>query len=118
MVDWVKAIAACARAKNPTALVIPQNGSQLLAHDDFLVAISAVGIEDLFMNGNKLQSTSHTSEVLGHLKKMTAVQKPVLLIEYPKNADKQALSKKLAQENGMIWLVTDRQLKTLGTSGK
>ena len=30
--DWVKAIAAHARAKNPAALVIPQNGSQLVAH--------------------------------------------------------------------------------------
>jgi len=117
MVDWVKHIAARARAKNPAALVIPQNGSQLLAHDDFLNAISAIGIEDLFTNGNKLQPQSHTNEVLGHLKKMTAARKPVLLIEYPKSAERQALSKKLASEHGFVWLITDRQLKTLGESG-
>jgi len=29
-----------------------------------------------------------------------------------------ALSKKLATKNGLVWLVTDRQLKTLGQSGK
>ena len=118
MVDWVKAIAACARAKNPAALVIPQNGSQLVANADFVEAISAQGIEDLFTNGKKLQPASHTDEILGHLKKLAAAKKPVLLIEYPKKPDLQALSKKLAEENGLVWLVTDRQLKTLGTSGK
>jgi cysteinyl-tRNA synthetase len=118
MVDWVKAIAARARAKNPDALVIPQNGSQLLAHADFLAAISAIGIEDLFTDGNKLQPIAHTREVLGHLKKMAAAQKPVLLIEYPKSMARQSLSKKLGTDNGMIWLVTDRQLKTLGASGR
>jgi cysteinyl-tRNA synthetase, unknown class len=118
MVDWVKTIAARARAYNPAALVIPQNGSQLLAHADFLAAISAIGIEDLFTEGNKLQSKSHTGEVLNQLKRMAAAQKPVLLVEYPRSAERQALSKKLAKENGMIWLVTDRQLETLGVSGR
>jgi cysteinyl-tRNA synthetase len=118
MVDWVKAIAARARAKNPAALVIPQNGSQLIAHRDFLNVISAIGIEDLFTNGNKVQPRSHTNEVLGHLRKLAAAKKPALLIEYPKAAERQALSKKLAVENGLVWLVTDRQLKTLGESGR
>jgi len=118
MVDWVKAIAARVRAKNPDALIIPQNGSQLVAHADFLKVISAVGIEDLFTNGNKVQSKSHTNEVLGHLRTLAAAKKPVLLIEYSKTTERQALSKKLAEENGLVWLVTDRQLKTLGESGR
>ena len=118
MVDWVKAIAARARAKNPTALVIPQNGSQLVAHKDFVEVISAQGIEDLFTNEKKLQPASHTDEILGHLKTLASAKKPVLLIEYPKTPERQALSKKLAKENGIVWLVTDRQLKTLGESGK
>jgi len=118
MVDWVKAIATRARAKNPDALVIPQNGSQLLAHADFLDTISAIGIEDLFTNGNKLQPKAHTSYVLGHLQQMTAKKKPVLLIEYPKSIERQALTKQQAHDHGLIWLITDRPLKTLGTSGK
>ncbi len=117
MVDWVKAIAGQARVKNRAALVIPQNGSQLLAHADFLDTISAIGIEDLFTNGNQLQSDSHTQEVLNHLKKLTAAKKPTLLIEYPKSEERQALSKKLAKEHGLIWLITARPLKTLGMSG-
>jgi cysteinyl-tRNA synthetase len=118
MVDWVKAIAARARAKDPAALVIPQNGSQLVAHKDFVKVISAQGIEDLFTNGKKLQPASHTNEILGHLKILALAKKPVLLIEYPKTLQGQALSKKLAEENGLVWLVTDRQLKTIGESGK
>ena len=118
MVDWVKVIASCARAKNPTALVIPQNGSQLAAHKDFVEVISAQGIEDLFTNGKKLQPASHTDEILGHLKTLASAKKPALLIEYPKTPERQVLSKKLAKENGLVWLVTDRQLKTLGESGK
>jgi cysteinyl-tRNA synthetase len=118
MVDWVKAIAARTRVRNPAALVIPQNGSQLVADKDFVEVISAQGIEDLFTNENKLQPASHTDEILGHLKTLALANKPVLLIEYPKTPERQALSKKLAEENGLVWLVTDRQLKTLGQSGK
>ena len=118
MVDWMKAIAVRARAKNPEALVIPQNGSQLVADKDFVEVISAQGIEDLFTNGKKLQPASHTDEILGHLKTLALAKKPVLLIEYPRTPERKALSKKLAKENGLVWLVTDRQLQTLGESGK
>ena len=118
MVDWVKAIASRTRAKNHAALVIPQNGSQLAAHKDFVEFISAQGIEDLFTNGKKLQPASHTDKILGLLKLLASAKKPLLLIEYPKTPERQALSKKLAKENGLVWLVTDRQLKTLGESGK
>ena len=118
MVDWVKAVAARARSNAPTALVISQNGSQLLGHADFLGAIDAIGIEDLFTNGNKLQPKSHTKDVLDDLIKITSAEKPVLVIEYPKSAELQVAVKKRAKENGFVWLVTDRQLKTLGESGK
>ncbi len=118
MVDWVKEIAARARAKNPAALVIPQNGSQLVVHADFLEVISAIGIEDLFTNGNKVQPKSHTNDVLGHLSQVAAAKKPALLIEYPKSPERLALTRKLARENRLVWLVTDRPLKTLGESGR
>jgi uncharacterized protein (TIGR01370 family) len=118
MVDWVKAIAARVRAKNPASLVIPQNGSQLVEHPDFLEIISAISIEDLFTNGNKIQPKSHTNEVLDDLRKIASANKPALLVEYPKLQERQALTKKLAVENGLVWLITDRQLKTLGESGK
>ncbi len=118
MVDWVKAIGIRARQRNPQALVIPQNGSALLAQADFATAISGIGVEDLFTEGNKLQSKSHTAEVLAHLQTIKRMGKPVLVIEYPKRDERRAICKSLAKENALVWLVTDRQLKTLGESGK
>ena len=118
MVDWVKAVAARAREKNPDAIVIPQNGSQLLEHGDFLETVSGIGVEDLFSTGDGRQSASHTRDVLSNLKQLLAAGKPALVIEYPKKPGKQSASKGSAAENGLVWLVTDRDLTTLGTSGK
>lgn len=117
MVDWVKAIAARARSAHPTALVVPQNGTQLLAHVDFLGAVDAVGVEDLFSEGDKRQSAEHTSYVLELLKPMRSARKPVLDIEYADRKDRRDQVKAQAATNGLILLLTDRELKTLGTSG-
>jgi len=117
MVDWVKAVAARARKANSAALVIPQNGAQLFAHADFLGAVDAVGIEDLFTNGDKLQKAADTKYVLECLAPLTAAHKPVLDVEYPKRKERQALARAAAAQRGFVWLVTDRQLKTLGESG-
>lgn len=118
MVDWVRAIATRARELNPEALVIPQNGSQLLNHEDFLSTISGIGIEDLFSIGDKKQPASHSKGILSQLKPLSAAGKPALVIEYPKKPANQAGSQKLAAENHLVWQVTDRNLKTLGISGR
>jgi cysteinyl-tRNA synthetase len=116
MVDWVKSIAARARATNPAALVIPQNGTQLLVNADFIGAIAAVGVEDLFTNGDKLQKAADTKYILDFLSPLAAAHKPVLDIEYAKRKQFQTRIQESAAQNGFVWLVTDRQLKTLGDS--
>lgn len=118
MVDWVKAVAARVRKMNSSALVIPQNGTQLLTHADFLGAVDAVGVEDLFTNGDKSQKTSDTKSKLEILATVLAAHKPVLDIEYPKRQERQALVRQQAAQHGFVWLVTDRQLKTLGESAR
>ena len=118
MVDWVKAVAARARAANAAALIIPQNGAQLLAHADFAGAVDAIGLEDLFSNGNKLQPAGHTKSICDFLTPLTAAHKPVLIIEYAKSKERQAFVRAQAEQNGFTCLVTDRQLKTLGEPGK
>ena len=118
MVDWVKAVAARARQTNPTALVIPQNGTQLFAHADFLKAVDAVGVEDLFTNGDKLQKAADTKYILECLAPLIAARKPVLDIEYPRRKEGQAQVREQAAKHGFVWLVTDRQLKTLGESDR
>ena len=118
MVDWVKAVAARARKTNSAALVIPQNGTQLFAHADFLGAVDAVGVEDLFTNGDKLQKAADTKYILENLAPLIAAHKPVLDIEYAKRKELRSQAKEQAAQHGLVGLVTDRQLKTLGESGK
>ncbi len=117
MVDWVKTVAARARTLNPDALVIPQNGVQLLVNADFIEAIDAVGVEDLFANGDKLQKPADTQYILEFLAPLAPANKPVLDIEYAKRKQTQTRIRAAAAQNGFVGLVTDRQLKTLGTSG-
>ncbi len=116
MVDWVKTIAAHVRKNDSNALVVPQNGPQLLAHPDFLATASAIGIEDLFTDGNRLKPKADTDYSLGFLKKIIEAGKPVLLIEYATNAERRNLVKARARKLGFTWLLTDRNLKTLGIS--
>ena len=118
MVDWVKAVAARARAKNPAALIIPQNGTQLFAHADFLATTDASGVEDLFTNGDKLQKSDEIKFRLKTLAPLIAAHKPVLDIEYPKSRQRRAYVRESAAARGFVWLTTDRPLKTLGESGK
>ena len=118
MVEWVKVIANRARAKNPKALVIPQNGSQLLSHPDFLGTISGIGIEDLFSEGNRSQPEEHSSLILDYLKKLSESGKAVLIIEYPTSSRMVKASQQRCHDQGFTWLVTDRELKTLGESGR
>lgn len=116
MIEWVKKVSAQARATKPDALVIPQNGSALLESDDFLSHISGIGIEDLYTVGDKKQPGRDTREVLGNLQRILETKKPVLLIEYPQKSELQAYVKKRAHDDGLTLLLTDRELKTLGTS--
>jgi len=118
MVDWVKAIAARTRQHDPSAPVIAQNGSQLLAQPDFLSTVSGIGIEDLFTEGAKRQSPSHTREILADLAAATAAGKPVLIIEYPATPTLSGIAREGAHRAGFVWLLTDRPLSTLGKSGR
>ncbi len=118
MVDWVKFVAARARQSNPAALVIPQNGPQLLAHADFLATVDAVGVEDLFTNNDKLQKPADARFILECLAPLTTAHKPVLDVEYARSPAQRAKVQEQAARQGFVWIITDRQLKTLGESGK
>lgn len=117
MIKWVQTIAEYARKKKAGCIIIPQNGSQLLEQEDFLKTIDAIGIEDLFTDGNKKQPDDHSKPILGHLEKIKKAGKPVLLIEYGTTEKMKAISKQGAKDNNLILLQTDRNLKTLGTAG-
>jgi uncharacterized protein (TIGR01370 family) len=114
MVAWVRRIAGHARNLNPGALVIPQNGAQLLDDPAFQAAIDAIGIEDLFTNGNTNRNAKHTAHLLEFLGK--TADKPVLLIEYGSKPEPRRHAIECAKRHGFVLLLADRQLKTLGES--
>ncbi|RYD35050.1 MAG: hypothetical protein EOP87_08040 [Verrucomicrobiaceae bacterium] len=118
MVDWVKKVAAQARKKNPAALVIPQNGSQLLAHPDFIATVSGIGIEDLFTEDDRKQPAGHSDYVLEFLQPLRKTGKPVLVIEYPTREKSITFARESNQRWKFTLLITDRDLKTLGASGR
>jgi cysteinyl-tRNA synthetase len=115
MIDWVLQLATRARrtAGRPLAIV-PQNGSQLLADASFLAAIDAIGIEDLFTNGNRRQKPAHFTSILKDLAAIQQADKPVLLIEYPTSQPLRELVRKQAAEHKLVVLLASRQLTTLG----
>ncbi len=116
MVAWVSTIAQRARATRPDFLVIPQNAAALLEHQDYRQFISAIGVEDLFVNGKKLASTKESAYVIGFLDKLKPLSKPVLVIDYPGSAAVKAPAFKKASDLGYTFLLTDRDLTTLGES--
>jgi len=118
MVSWVTKIGERLRKTEASRLLIPQNGSQLLADPNYRTIISGIGMEDVFTNGNRTQRPSESKSRLKDVESLVKDNKPVLLIEYPKKAELQKMVIEKSQEHHFVWLIADRPLKTLGESGK
>ena len=114
MIAWVHRLATHARQQRFGFLVVPQNGVQLLADAAYRAEISAIGVEDLFTNGNRLQKRDHITDSLAYLARFTPNHKPVLVIEYGTKPTAVERSIAGAKEHGLVLLVTDRNLKTFG----
>jgi cysteinyl-tRNA synthetase len=113
MVELVQAIADLARTGKKDFLIIPQNAVQLLDIRDYLKIIDAVGVEDLFTEGEKSQDAENIKYRIAFLDRMKKAKKPVLLIEYCKERRLQDRVMREAAENGFVLLITDRELKSL-----
>ncbi|MFP6901214.1 MAG: MJ1477/TM1410 family putative glycoside hydrolase [Opitutales bacterium] len=117
MIAWVTRIAKHARDKKGQGfLIIPQNGSQLLENGLYLNLVDAIGVEDLLTNGNRLQKRDETNDRLPFIKRMLEAGKPVLLVEYGRKEAVRDKARQQAKEQGFLLLLTDRNLKSLGTS--
>jgi cysteinyl-tRNA synthetase len=114
MVAWVREIAEHGRKTRPGFLVIPQNGIQLLEDPDYLKTVDAVGVEDLFTRGNRVQRTKNTQYRASFLTPALNANKPILVIEYSKKEPVAQHAITQAKQLGLRLLITDRPLKTLG----
>jgi cysteinyl-tRNA synthetase len=84
MIDFVKSIAKYAREDRgvPQFLVFVQNCEELGKHPDYLAAVSGIGREDTWYNGNKPNKASDIAEILANLDRFKDAGKPVLCIDY------------------------------------
>lgn len=114
MLDFVAKIAKIARAKKKDFLIVPQNAVQLLEIKEYLKLIDAIGVEDMFTDGDKTQNKEDIDYRMAFLNRMKKAKKPIFLIEYCKEKRLQDRVRREAEKNGFILLVTNRELKSLG----
>jgi cysteinyl-tRNA synthetase len=115
MIAWIDRIARHGRSRTPTFLIIPQNAAQLLESAPYREQISGIGVEDLFTNGKKPRPKKEAAYTLGFLKLLQPSGKTVLIIDYAKKTDLANQARAEAQQQGFVFLNTDRPLKTLGS---
>ncbi len=118
MILFVCSLAAVARRSAPGFLVIPQNGSQLLADPGYQQVTSAIALEDLFTNGKRKQPRSHTTSVIKPIFTDAGWNKPVLDTEYCRRPGLRQFCRKQAGARKIILLFTGRELDRLGTASR
>ena len=84
MVDFVKSIATYARVTHdhPNFQVYVQNAEELSLHPDYVRAVSGIGKEDLFYDGNSRQPAEEVGWSVKQLDRFKAAGKPVLVTDY------------------------------------
>jgi len=91
MINLVLRIAEHGRESDPGFLVVPQNGSPILAFDDgagtfpadtYLTAISGIGVEDLFYDATRQRDQEDIGVRLPYLETIRDAGKSVLVVDY------------------------------------
>jgi cysteinyl-tRNA synthetase len=113
MIEFVRRIAARVKAKQPDFLVISQNGDELIPNKKFRDVIDAFAREDLFLgedDDGKPNKPASIKESVARLKLLAAEQKPVLVVEYPSNAQQADQVRQQISALGFIGHTTGRDL--------
>lgn len=117
MVDFVLALAAYARVRDPEFGVFPQNAEELgAAYPDYLSAMTGIGVEDLYYgySGDDIPSpadwTGTREEIL---EAWVSAGRLVLTIDYARNPAHVVDSYTRSHVQGFVPYVTDRDLDVL-----
>jgi cysteinyl-tRNA synthetase len=115
MADFVLAIGAHARRERGKAdfAVFPQNGEALERFADYVEAVTGIGREDVFFNGNKRCKGRDVNEVTRYLDQFLQAKKLVLTIDYPTRDELIEEDYRLASTKGYVPCVTVRALDRL-----
>jgi cysteinyl-tRNA synthetase len=115
MVSFVKDIATYARVTqgHPDFQVFVQNAEELSQHPDYVQAVSGIGKEDLFYNGNRRQSDAEVRWSVNQLDRFKEAGKPVLVTDYVTERPKIDAFYEKAHSHGYVPYATRRALDTL-----
>ena len=115
MVAFVKDIANYARVtqNHPGFQVFVQNAEELSTHPDYVQAVSGIGKEDLFYNGNRRQPADEVRWSVQQLDRFKDAGKPVLVTDYVTERAKIDAFYNKAHSNGYVPYATRRALNVL-----
>jgi cysteinyl-tRNA synthetase len=115
MVDFVKDIATYARVTHdhPNFQVFVQNAEELSSHPDYVEAVSGIGKEDLFYNGNRRQPDAEVRWSVQQLDRFKEAGKPVLVTDYVTRRARIDAFYQKAQSHGYVLYATRRDLDAL-----
>jgi cysteinyl-tRNA synthetase len=91
LVSWIARYGRQHSALRKRFLVFPQNGEDILRYDgqgSYRRAISGIGVEDLFYNETRPQSAAETAYRLPFLRRIHALGKPVVCVDYVDTGDR------------------------------
>lgn len=116
MVDFVKRLAAYARAKRPGFLIVPQNGDELLLHRDYLETIDAIAKEDLLFGGDSRKDgePNPEKEIAASARRLSLARragKPVLAVDYITDMTKVRAATRRYRAWGFVPFFAERELK-------
>ena len=116
MIEWVTVISEFCRKKSEDFIIVPQNGSELLNYPEYTGVIDAIGIEDLYTDGNRKQDTEHTEKIQKNLDNLKGKNKPVFVTEYASRKKYTDYAAERNKENSFILLFTGRALDKAGSN--
>jgi cysteinyl-tRNA synthetase, unknown class len=88
MISFVSDIADYCRSAVPGFTVFPQNGENILTYDTtdmYKIAVSGIGIEDLWYDETSEQDETFTNQRISHIDVLKDLDKTVLVVDYVDN---------------------------------
>jgi cysteinyl-tRNA synthetase len=116
MQAFVLSLASTARRVNPNFVVIAQNAPELATSAEYLSAIDAQAIEDLWFDGNVLNSPVDVRWTLSQLEPIVEAGKPVLSIDYVTRFHTVADYCRRGRAHGFIPFTAPRALDAIPTT--
>ena len=112
MVDLVRSIATYARVTHdhPDFQVFVHNAEELSLHPDYVEAVSGIGKEDLFYDGNGRQPAEELRWSVKQLDRFKAAGRPLLVTEYVTRPAKLDAFYARALSHGYVPYATRRDL--------